>query len=132
MLKRMVSLLVLFVLSSSAWASAGGGGASSPYIAMKPPFVINVSDGDKVHHLQLSVSFVPTAPEMAEVISTHEPAIRHSILVLISGKQVSEINTTQGKIQLREQIQEAVNKVLEENHGTSGVERTLFTGFLIQ
>ena len=129
-------LLALFFASATCYAQAGGGGGdsggTSVYVQIKPAFVVNVADGEEVHHLQLSISFIPTEPGMESAITDHEPAIRHAIVVLISGRQVAEISHTQGKIALREQIQETVNKVLEENTGKPGIKRTLFTGFLIQ
>ncbi len=106
--------------------------AAISYFALEPPFVVNVDEGEEIHHLQLAISFIPTSPDTAELLSKHEAAIRHAIVVLVSGRQVADINSIQGKKKLREEIQLAVNKVMEENTGKPAIKRTLFTGFLIQ
>ncbi len=132
---RQIFLFALFLAvagNSFASADSGGGDGAAAYVAIKPAFVLNVNDGEEVHHLQLSVSFIPTDPQMGALITEHEPVIRNAIVVLVSGRQIREINSAQGKKKLREEIQDAVNKVMEESVGKAAVSRTLFTGFLIQ
>jgi len=110
----------------------GDSNSNVSYVEIKPAFVVNVSDGDEVHHLQLSISFIPTDHDMEASINEHKPAIRHAIVVLVSGRQISEIRSAQGKMALREQVQQATNKVLQKFAGKPGIKRTLFTEFLIQ
>ncbi len=131
---RQILLFALFLaITGNSFASAdSGGGDGAAYVAIKPAFVLNVNDGEEVHHLQLSVSFIPTDAQMGALISEHEPVIRNAIVVLVSGRQISDINSAQGKKKLRDEIQDAVNKVMEESVGKAAVSRTLFTGFLIQ
>lgn len=133
-LRYFLMLFVIFGVSIQARASSGGGeSTASPYLAMKPPFVLNVADGEEVHHLELSISFVPHDATVNPLITEHEPAIRHAIVLLISGRQVSELNTTSQKIKLREEITHEVNRVLLENtKKEEAIKRTLITGFLIQ
>lgn len=128
------SLILFFVFFVGTQVQAeSSGGESSPYLNMRPPFVLNVVDNEEVHHLELSISFIPLDATVAPLIKEHEPAIRHAIVVLISGRQVSEINTTQQKTKLRDEITQEVNRVLLENaKKEEAIKRTLFTGFLIQ
>jgi len=130
-------LILFFILGVCIQAQAAGGGGgntiASPYLALKPPFVLNVANGEEVHHLELAISFVPLDATVNSLIAEHEAAIRHAIVILISGRQTSELNTTQQKIKLREEITREVNKVLLENtKKEEAIKRTLITGFLIQ
>ncbi len=131
--QRLLAALFLLVFSPLALASAsGGGGGSSPYVEFKPPFVVNVNDGEEVHHMQVDIQVKLASPEAAALIEEHQPAIRHALVLLLSGQEVKEVRTVQGKEKLRQEALEAVQKVLEENAGTPGIEALYFTGLIIQ
>jgi flagellar FliL protein len=132
--RQFLILFFVFLVSIQARAESGGGASSpSPYLNMRPPFVLNVVENEEVHHLELSLSFIPIDGTVAPLIKEHEPAIRHAIVILISGRQVSEISTSQLKTKLRDEITQEVNRVLLENaNKEDAIKRTLFTGFLIQ
>jgi len=133
MSQRLLAALFLLLLSPLAMAAAGGGGGSnSPYVEFKPPFVVNVNDGEDVHHMQVNIQVKLASPEAAALIEEHQPAIRHALVLLLSGQNVKEVRTVQGKEKLRKEALEAVQKVLEENAGTPGIEALYFTGLIIQ
>ncbi len=128
---RLLTVLFLFVLTPLALASEGGGG-NSPYVELKPAFVVNVNDGDEVHHMQVDIQVKLASPDAAALIEEHQPAIRHALVLLLSGQEVKEVRTVQGKEKLRQEALEAVQKVLEENTGKPGIEALYFTGLIIQ
>ena len=131
--QRLLAALFLLVLSPLALAAAsGGGGGSSPYVEFNPPFVVNVNDGEEVHHMQVDIQVKLASPEAGALIEEHQPAIRHALVLLLSGQNVKEVRTVQGKEKLRQEALEAVQKVLEENAGTPGIEALYFTGLIIQ
>ncbi len=129
---RILCALFLVSLAGNALAAAGGGGGSSPYLELTPAFVVNVKDGEEVHHMQVEIQVKVANPEAAGLIEEHKPAIRHALVLLLSGQEVKEVRTVQGKEKLRKEALEAVQKVLEENAGTKGIEALYFTGLIIQ
>jgi flagellar FliL protein len=130
--KQLAGLVLLFSLSFNLLASAGGGGGSSPYLELKPSFVVNVTDGGDVHHLQVTMQVKLEDPAAAGLLEEHSPAIRHAMVMLFSGQDVKEIRTVQGKEKLREAALHEIRKVLEETTGKPQVAALYFTGFIIQ
>lgn len=130
--KQLAGLILIFSLSFTSWASGGGGGGSSPYLELKPAFVVNVRDGEEVHHLQASIQFKLEDPASAPLLEEHSPAIRHALVMLLSGQDMNQIRTVQGKEKLREAALAEVQKVLEETTGKPQVAALYFTGFIIQ
>jgi len=87
-LKQLTALVLLFSLSHNLLASAGGGGSSSPYLALKPAFVVNVVDGEEVHHLQVTMQVKLEDPGAGGLLEEHGPAIRHAMVMLFSGQAI--------------------------------------------
>lgn len=125
-------LLASMPFTPVAASASGGGGGSSSYLALKPAFVVNVNDGESVHHMQVDIQVKLAGPDAAGLIEEHMPAIRHALVLLLSGQDVKTVRTVQGKEKLRQEALEAVQKVLEENAGTPGIEALYFTGLIIQ
>ncbi len=125
-------LLALAPFGPAAASAEGDGGGSSAYLPLQPAFVVNVNDGEEVHHMQVDIQVKLAGPEAAGLIEEHMPAIRHSLVLLLSGQEVKTVRTVQGKEKLRQEALEAVQKVLEENAGTKGIEALYFTGLIIQ
>jgi len=133
--RHLLFACLLLTLAPFGLASAnaeGGEGGSSAYVPLEPPFVVNVNDGDEVHHMQVDIQVKLAGPDAAGLIDEHMPAIRHSLILLLSGQEVKEVRTVQGKEKLRKEALEAVQKVLEENAGTKGIDALYFTGLIIQ
>jgi flagellar FliL protein len=86
-------------------------------------------------NLQVKGSFLKTTiqlefaePILPPTIESDLPKVRDQIISIMSSKSASDILTTEGKEQLREEIVEGVNEVL----GGEDVTRIYFTEFIIQ
>ncbi len=66
------------------------------------------------------------------LVRQHMPAIRDSIIMMLSDLDESDLFLTEGKQQLRINILAAVQRVLEQNAGKPGVEAVYFTNFVMQ
>ena len=102
------------------------------YMELKPPFVVNVSDGERVRHMQITAQVKLNSADISQYVELHNPAIRHAMIMLLSGQPVAELRTVQGKEKLREQALITLQKLLEENIGAPGIEAVYFTGLIIQ
>jgi len=71
-------------------------------------------------------------PEQAELIKNNMAKVRSRVLLLLSGKKASEINTVEGKQQLAGEILAAVKMPFEEHGDEQEVTDVLFTSFIIQ
>lgn len=154
--------LIIIVVAVLVLALAGGGAAwfflkgdsseehsqdeKSPKKAAKKPakkagppvyvpvdqFTVNLQPENGDQYLQLAVTLQASSLEESEVIKTNMPKLRSRILLLLSSKHASEINTPEGKEQLSKDIMRAVNQPFEAGGEPQEVSEVLFTAFIIQ
>lgn len=96
------------------------------------PFTVNLQPENGDQYLQLAFTLQVTNLEEVEVIKTNMPKVRSRLLLLLSGKKASEINTPEGKQQLSAEIIEQVKLPFEDKGSTQDVTEVLFTSFIIQ
>ncbi len=130
---RLALLFFSLLLSANTHASAGGGGGgSSLYVSLDPAFVVNVNDGAHVRHMQIKLQVKLKQPDFAGYIETHKPAIRHAMVMLLSGQETATLKTVAGKQKLMEEALAAIQGVLKENIGNEGIDAVYFTDMIIQ
>lgn len=125
-------LVVLLGCLANLAVAAGGGGPTSPYYSLKPPFVVNVVDGERVRHMQITTQLHATDIALVSHLESHKPAIQHALVMLFSGKSVGEIKTVQGKEKLRQEALAAVQQVMKDSIGDTIIDEVYFTEFIIQ
>ena len=136
--------LVLFsaAASGTSWFLIGekpaGGGSAPPQAAEKPPtfvnlemFTVNLQPEVGEQYLQVALTVKTTEDGAAEAIKLHMPEIRNRLLLLLSSKLPSQLQSTQGKVQLAGEILGEVRKPLPEALQQS-VAAVYFTSFVIQ
>ncbi len=102
------------------------------YIALEPPLVINVDDNGSIRFLQVAAQVSVKTPDADGLLEHHDPAIRDALIMLLSGKQVSEIRTVKGKERLRKQARSEIRKIMKKQTGESVIDAVYFTSFIIQ
>ncbi|HEB56223.1 MAG TPA: flagellar basal body-associated FliL family protein [Gammaproteobacteria bacterium] len=123
--------LIIFA-NSQASAEGGGGGGSSLYVPLEPAFVVNVNDGKRVRHMQIKLQVKLKQARFASYIEEHNPAIRNALVMLLSGQETSMLKTAAGKQKLMDEALAAIQQVLEENIGNTGIDAVYFTDLIIQ
>ncbi len=68
------------------------------------PFVVNLADKDTERFAQVGVSLQIDDPHMAEEMKGYMPAIRNSVLLILSHKTSAELLSVEGKQKLAEEI----------------------------
>jgi len=120
---------------ASAGKSAAGTAQVEPpklYFKLEPSLVVNVDEGDVVRFLQVDAQIQFTDPLAQGIIEKHLPAIRHALVMLLSGQSVTDIKTSQGKEKLRESTLKQLQLVMKETTGEPVIDAVYFTGFVIQ
>lgn len=108
---------------ASASASAG-----AP-VARLDSFVVNLASFDR--YLQTVVTLQLAASDVAEKIKLYMPMVRHVVIMTLSSKDSSELQSIEGKKVLIEELRTKINQVLETK-GDSGVNDVFFETFVIQ
>lgn len=108
------------------------GHAAAPVFVPLETFTVNLQPDPDERFLQLDISLQFKNEAHAEKVKSHMPAIRNRILMLLSSKQASEINTLEGKQHLTEVLLEEVKKPFKKNGKKQKVQGVFFTSFVIQ
>ena len=106
--------------------------AGPPVYVPVDAFTVNLQPENGEQYLQLAITLQASSLEESEIIKNNMPKLRSRILLLLSSKHASEINTPEGKQQLSKDILEAVNQPFESGEDNQEVAEVLFTAFIIQ
>ncbi|APG27326.1 flagellar basal body protein FliL [Syntrophotalea acetylenivorans] len=102
-------------------------GAIGPMVEIEP-FIINILDEEGTRYLKAAITLEANNEPVVEEITQRMPQIRDAILLLVGNKTFGELADLQGKLQLRSEIRERLNKIL-----TGGrVQKIYFTEFVVQ
>jgi flagellar FliL protein len=98
-----------------------------PIISLDP-FIVNLVGSSRMRYLKIALGLELSDEELQEEVDNKMPQVKDSILLLLSTKSYDDINTTQGKLLLREEIMRRLNGFL-----VSGlVKEVYFTDFVVQ
>jgi flagellar FliL protein len=102
------------------------------YIPLNPAFVVNFENQDQVSFLQVDIQVMTYDPRVEPALTTHMPAVRNELLLLLSGKQYHEINTREGKRALSQEAMKVIQGVLKSVNEPNSIEALYFTSFVMQ
>jgi flagellar FliL protein len=101
------------------------------YLAIES-FTVNLQPENGDQYLRVAFTLQVDGAEQAELIKANMAKVRSRVLLLLSGKKASEINTVEGKQQLAGEILAAVKAPFSEHADEQEVSDVLFTEFIIQ
>ncbi|MEZ4483702.1 MAG: flagellar basal body-associated FliL family protein [Syntrophotaleaceae bacterium] len=102
-------------------------GTIGPMVEIEP-FIINILDDQGTRYLKAAITLETDNDPVVEEINQRMPQIRDAILLLVGNKTFSELADLQGKLQLRSEIRERLNKLLAGGR----VQKIYFTEFVVQ
>jgi len=93
-------------------------------------FIVNLMDkaGLGKRYLKATIILEVGSEEDKKMLESHKPQLRDTILILLSSQSFSDINTMEGKIELKQILLSKINQVL----GEGIVHRLYFTEFVVQ
>lgn len=113
-------------------ASAAKGKAPAIYLSLTPAFVVNLEDTEAMRYLQVDLEIMSRNPKAIEDAKTHMPRIRNSLLLLFGQQHAFDLSTRQGKEALQAKALAEIQRVLQEETGSPGVEAVYFSSIVIQ
>lgn len=102
------------------------------YHNMRPPYIINYVTGAKPRYLQAEFSVMARNNQAIEAVVTHMPLIRSEIVSFLTDQNFVELQTQEGKNEMRKGIVNIVNGILARFDVQPGVENALITSFVLQ
>lgn len=90
-------------------------GAGPTYVSLDPAFVVNFQDQKKrTKFLKAEISVVAGSAKAQEALTLHMPAVRNSLVMLLSRQVFEELATNEGKEKLRTEALDAVKEVVKK------------------
>ncbi len=108
------------------------------YLALDPPLVASIDDGESIRFLQITVEVMSRQQSALNAVVTHTPVIRNNLLMLLGRKQISELTSSEGKEKLRQEALSEVQAILEQmgpvkpDEALGELEDLYFTSFVVQ
>ena len=139
---RLLWVLFALLLSSTAFASEGGGGGSKgPYLAIDPPLVVNLQSSGRPQFMQVKIQVMSHDPKALAALEEHMGPVRDALITLLSSQTADTMYNVQNREKVRQEALEALRKVLAEHagikstdtkEGHTGLEALFFTDLVIQ
>ena len=102
------------------------------YFEFAPEFVVNFSGKSRARFFMAEVSVSTPNEDVLDILEKHNPELRNDLLMLFSNQDGGFISTSEGKLELRKQTLETVQKVVEKHYGAPSVSEVFFTRFVVQ
>ena len=106
--------------------------AAKPEYVPIESFTVNLQPENGEQYLQVQFTLQVAGAEQATLVKDNMAVVRNRVLMLLSSKKASEINTIEGKQQLATEIKSAVTEPFEKDGDEQDVSDVLFTSFIIQ
>jgi len=105
---------------------------SSAYVSLGDPMVLNLSGTSHLTFLQISADVLVSDSDAEETIKLHVPAIRHSLIMLLSEQKASDIKSPDKREEIRRQATAQVQSLMVDLSGSNDVSDILFSSILVQ
>lgn len=139
-----IVLLLLVLVGSGTFAYFFLlGGSSDPaepdlanepsiYLSLDPVFVVDFMVNGKQRYVQLNMTVMSKNAVQVNAVTLHMPLIRNSLVLLFSSQSFFDLQTTEGKVALKQAATDVINGILEQETGQGGIDNVLFTNFVMQ
>ncbi|MGB2272210.1 MAG: flagellar basal body-associated FliL family protein, partial [Pseudomonadales bacterium] len=102
------------------------------YFALTPKFKTNYQVNGRPRLFQIGITLVAREQDVIDALMTHGPSIKSRLVILLSGQQVDSLQTPEGRESLRAECLAAVQAIMNKEIGKPGIEKILFTDFVMQ
>ncbi|MGS2717546.1 flagellar basal body-associated FliL family protein [Eionea flava] len=102
------------------------------YFPLKPPIIVNFQARGRQRFLQADVTLMTRDDEVVEAIETHMPMIRNALVLKFSSQVYEDLQTEPGRELLRQESLEELQNIMLQEIDKTGIEKLLFTNFVMQ
>jgi flagellar FliL protein len=102
------------------------------YFALNPKFKTNYEVDGRPRLFQIGITLVTREQDVIDALMTHGPSIKSRLVILLSGQQAENLQTPEGRESLRAECLSAVQEIMNKEMGKPGIEKVLFTDFVMQ
>ena len=106
--------------------------AKPPVFLVMDPFTVNLQSDGTDQFLQASFTLQVGSPEQVDLLKLYMPQVRSRLLLLLSSKKATEINTAEGKKQLNADIIASIKQPFTPGAKPQEINDVFITSFVIQ
>ena len=134
-MRTFILLISLLLLPMLAVANSGekkaeeNAGPVIEYLEMKPKFTVNLAEPKK--YLLLNVQLLVEGADHVEVVKKHMPALRHEMIMMLSGMHAADLQTMEQREALRLKTKQVITDLLSKMQNSDGFRDVFFSEFLI-
>ncbi|MFT6221823.1 MAG: flagellar FliL protein [Candidatus Endobugula sp.] len=102
------------------------------YFPLKPPIIVNFQARGRQRFLQADITLMTREDDVVDAIETHMPMIRNALVLKFGGQTYEELQTEEGRELLRQESLEELQNIMLQEIEKTGIEKLLFTNFVMQ
>lgn len=102
------------------------------YLPIDPPFIVNFTHLGALRYLQISIEIMYPQEDIIDRVIEHMPAIRNSLILLLSDQPYEKLSTFEGKEVLRGEMVAAVNQIVYRGSAVEYPGEMFITNFVMQ
>ncbi|MFT4814720.1 MAG: flagellar FliL protein [Pseudohongiellaceae bacterium] len=102
------------------------------YLPIDPPFIVNFTHLGALRYLQISIEIMYPDEDIIDRVVEHMPAIRNSLILLLSNQPYEKLSTFEGKEVLRGEMVAAVNDIVYRGSAVEFPGEMFITNFVMQ
>lgn len=102
------------------------------YLPIDPPFIVNFTHLGALRYLQISIEIMYPDEDVIDRVVEHMPAIRNSLILLLSDQPFEKLSTLEGKEELRGEMVAAVNNIVYRDSAIKFPGEMFITNFVMQ
>jgi flagellar FliL protein len=134
-MQKLILCSLIFIMSfiqARAAEDAEPVAKNSAYVSLGEPMVLNLSGAKRLTFLQISADVLVGDDSAEETIKIHVPAIRHSLIMLLSEQKAGDIKSPGKREEIRQQATRQVQALIADLSGSQDVSDILFSSILVQ
>ncbi len=134
MQKIIVSLFLALIAITPLHAAEDEAQSSgkSAYVSLGEPMVLNLGGKRKLTFLQISADVLVGDSDAEEAVKIHVPAIRHTLIMLLSEQDAANIKSPGKREEIRRQATSQIRQLIADLSGNENVSEVLFSSILVQ
>jgi flagellar FliL protein len=102
------------------------------YFPLRPALTVNYNAMGRQRFLRAEISIMTRDDEVVTAVELHMPMIRNNLIILFSGQTYNELQTDEGRELLKQDALKELQSIMQQEIGKPGIERILFTNFVMQ
>ena len=139
MQKLLLHFILTFLLSTTqVWAAEDEETEEAPvkstaYVSLGDAMVLNLTNGSRrLTFLQLKADLLLADEDSEALITTHLPAIRHELILLLSEQSAQDMKSPAKREEIRKIATAQIKERVVELTGNEDISELLFSSFLVQ